>query len=395
MQLAKLSEELPGAGVLDKRENMGEIRKPSLQIEQGACYALFAYDVALAIDLDEAERRVSAWAQRATLKRTHPAPTYFDYRPAPVRVTQVAESLMLGAYVTNPSVDLVLYDFGAVLVIYTIPLRGNFSGLLTLSDTLYDNALLLADSRHRVEQLCSTIQEAATRPEIAEVVEDYVIFHIQEFSVACPVEALYPTYGEQIARILRAEPQALSTFEVQDALSCRVSYGADDMTFIDWNAALVYDRGGEDVRAVLEFANVELLEMRYLDQLLDDALDSSYRALPVPRWWSFARAGGHRTELQRIARLQVDSAILFEGVNNALKLLGDQYLARVYRLVSQRFHLAEWDASILRKLQTLESIYEKVSDQAANYRLEILEWIIILLIAFEIVWSLVAKSIGP
>jgi len=28
------------------------------------------------------------------------------------------------------------------------------------------------------------------------------------------------------------------------------------------------------------------------------------------------------------AQWQVDSAILFEGVNNALKLLGDQYLAR-------------------------------------------------------------------
>jgi hypothetical protein len=312
-----------------------------------------------------------------------------------VRVTQVAESLALGAYVTNPSVDIVLYDFGAVLVIYTIPLRGDFTGLLTLSDTLYDNALLLADSRRRVEQLCSTIREAATRPGIAEVVEDYVIFHIQAFSAVCPVEMLYPAYGEQIARILRAEPQALSTFEVHDALACQVSYGADDMTFIDWNAALVYDRGGEDIRAVLEFANVELLEMRYLDQLLDDALDRSYRTLPAPRWGSFARVGGRRTELQRIARLQVDSAVLFEGVNNALKLLGDQYLARVYRLASQRFHLAEWDASILRKLQTLESIYEKVSDEAASYRLEILEWIIILLIAFEIVWPLVAKNVGP
>lgn len=373
---------------------MREMQKPALQIEQGACYALFAYDVALAINLDEAERQVSAVAQRAVLKRTHPAPRYFEYRPAPVRVTQVAESLTLGVYKTNPSVDLVLYDFGAVLVIYSIALQGEFAGLLTLSDALYDNALLLADSRQRVAQLCSTMRKAVPRSEIADVVEDYAIFHIQKFSAPCPVETLCTTYREQIARILRAEPQALSEFEAQDALSYRVSYGADDLTLIDWNAALVYDQGGEDIRAVLEFANVELLEMRYLDQLLDDALDRAYRALPAPRWWSF-RIGGRRTELQRIARLQVDSAILFEGVNNALKLLGDQYLARVYRLVSQRFHLSEWDASILRKLQTLESIYEKVSDQAANYRLELLEWIIILLIAFEIIWPFVAGSGQP
>jgi uncharacterized Rmd1/YagE family protein len=42
------------------------------------------------------------------------------------------------------------------------------------------------------------------------------------------------------------------------------------------------------------------------------------------------------------------------------------------------------DASILRKLQTLESIYEKMADQAATQRMEILEWIIIILIAVSI-----------
>jgi len=57
----------------------------------------------------------------------------------------------------------------------------------------------------------------------------------------------------------------------------------------------------------------------------------------------------------------------------------------VYRLVSGRFHLAEWDASILRKLQTLESIYQKMSDFVGTRRMEILEWIIILLITVSIV----------
>jgi uncharacterized Rmd1/YagE family protein len=76
-------------------------------------------------------------------------------------------------------------------------------------------------------------------------------------------------------------------------------------------------------------------------------------------------------------------------VNNALKLLGDQYLARIYRLVSRRFHLDDWDASILRKLQTLESIYQKMSDQASTRRMEVLEWVIIVLIAFSIVLELI------
>jgi hypothetical protein len=171
---------------------------------------------------------------------------------------------------------------------------------------------------------------------------------------------------------------------VEDALSARIAFGADDVTIVDWNAALVVDREGDDVRAVLEFANVELLEMRYLDQKLDRALDAAYETLSK-RSWSLPRlAGYYGADLRRVAELQVDNAILFEGVNNTLKLLGDQYLARLYRLVNRRFHLDEWDASILRKLETLESIYEKISDQAANRRMEILEWVIIILIAFSI-----------
>src|SRR5690606_1445465 len=79
--------------------------------------------------------------------------------------------------------------------------------------------------------------------------------------------------------------------------------------------------------------------------------------------------GYSAADLEQVAELQVDNALVFEGVNNTLKLLGDQYLARIHRLANRRFHIEEWDASIMRKLQPLESIYEKMSDQAATRRL--------------------------
>jgi uncharacterized Rmd1/YagE family protein len=76
-------------------------------------------------------------------------------------------------------------------------------------------------------------------------------------------------------------------------------------------------------------------------------------------------------------------------VTNALKLLGDQYLARVYRASSQRYRLNEWNATLLRKLETIETIYDKVQDESNGLRMEVLEWIIVLLIAFEIALSFV------
>jgi hypothetical protein len=353
-------------------------------IERGSCYVSLAYDAARSIDLAEAERRIQQATERPTIAHKRRTPRYFEYQPPPVRTSSAAESFTLGQFVTRASVDLMIYDFGAVSVIYTVPIEGRFQDLLSLSEELYDNEALLADSRLRVDRLLEVIGDAAGRPHPASVVEDYVIFHVERFAEAFDLGLFTHEYARPIAQILRAERLPLSEQEVEDGLSVSVSYVINDVALVDWNAALLIDSEGEDIRALLEFANVELLEMRYVDQKLDLALDQAYETLTRRRWSLAWILGFYSGDLRSLAELQVDNATLFEGVNNTLKLVGDQYLARVSRMVHRRFHLDEWDGSILRKLETLESIYEKISDQASNRRLEILEWVIILLIAFSI-----------
>ena len=345
--------------------------------------------MARSINLERAEQRIQQDTERETIRHNRRAPSYFEYQPPPLRITQGIEPIDLNTYRLEASVDVILYDFGAVAVIYAIPIRGPFSNLLHLSEELYDNQHLLSDSRRRAEQLLSVLGDAVTEGSITELVEDYIIFHINSLASPISTKDFCSHYAQQLAQILRAERQALSEQEVEDAISARISFSTDDLTLIDWHAALLLDREGDDVRTVLEFANVELLEMRYLDQKMDRALDQAYEALSKRSWRLPSILGSYGRDLQRLAELQVDSAILFESVNNTLKLLGDQYLARVYRLVNKRFQLDEWDASILRKLGTLESIYEKISDQAANRRMETLEWVIIVLIAVSIVIELV------
>jgi hypothetical protein len=380
-------------------------------ITSGVCYALFAYDIGLGIDLEAAAPLVRELSQREAVKHKRPTPRYFNYEPAPLRIFQSGEPIAIGGFATSPQVEAVLFDFGAVSVTYHLPLRGPLASLLPLSSELYENATLLADSRRRVMALLDAIESAVDRPRIAEFVEDYSIYQVA--SCDWPVEvdggarpadgqraaahsagaaAIIEANREQVAQILRSETQPLSGQEVGDALASRIAYGPGEEAIIDWNAAILFQKDIEDIRAVLEYANVELLELRWLDDQLDRVLDRSYIALArrgQTKGWS---GGAWRRsfplipdrEIRRIAHLQMDSALLFEGVNNALKLIGDQYLARVYRIAAQRMHLPEWDSSILRKLQTAESIYQKLSDQAATRRLEVLEWIIIILIALSI-----------
>lgn len=356
-------------------------------VDRGTCFVLFAYDIARSVNLDTAERRMTAITERSRLKHKRRAPAYFDYTPAPLRITADIDPIAIGQYRTGPIVDMLLYDFGAVCVSYSLPLQGPFGSLGTLSQDLYENEALLHDSRRRIEELLAGLGDAAERPHIADFVEDYVIVHIAQATPALAPDRLLATFAQPLAQLLRSETLELAEQEIHDSLSQRISFGPDDVAIIDWNATLIYGQDMEDVVAVIEFVNVELLEMRFLDQQLDLALDQAYRASSKRRWDRPWFPGAPRTDVRRIAQLQVDGAILFEQVTNTLKLFGDQYLARVHRLISQRFHLESWDASITRKLHTLNSIYGKMTESAASWRMEMLEWIIIVLITISIIVS--------
>ncbi len=60
----------------------------------------------------------------------------------------------------------------------------------------------------------------------------------------------------------------------------------------------------------------------------------------------------------------------------------------MYRILAARFHLDDWEHSIQRSLEVVEGVYRVLSDQAATYRTELLEIVVIVLIVFEILTAL-------
>jgi hypothetical protein len=192
-----------------------------------------------------------------------------------------------------------------------------------------------------------------------------------------------------VARLLRGEVAPLARDEVAEALARRLAYRPDDVVVVDVDAALIVDRAHDDTLAVLDFANCEHLALRTLDDELDAAvagasalLGSRLRRLRT-RWSPGGRA------LRRLTELTLAAAAELEAVDNAIKLTGDHYLARVYRLAVDRFHLRPFREGIARKLATLWEVQRVLLDQAAARRAELLEWIIIALIAVEL-----ARSVG-
>ena len=150
----------------------------SFHLGSGTCYAIFAYDIGLHIDLDQAMHHITTVKERGGIKPRRRVPHYFEIRPAPLRVTQDSAPLTLGSHTSDSTVDVKMYDFGALSVTYRFPFSGEFESLLALSEHLYENAQLLADSEQRVGQMLEAIRGAVERPKISSYVEDYVIFHL-------------------------------------------------------------------------------------------------------------------------------------------------------------------------------------------------------------------------
>lgn len=352
---------------------------------------LFAFDIAQSIDLAGAARAAHDPSTEGRLGHTHPAPAYFQFRPPPLRITQRCEALSVGRWRTEDSCEVVLFDFGAVLVSYSIGVSDSLADCLDLSCALAADVSMEAAARARVEELSRALREHMTRPSLATVLEDYSIFRLPAAGLAEDAERFLADHAATLAGILRAERARLSREVQADALSVRLQYGPDDLTLVDWHAAIVLDDEPEDVVRVLEYANVQLLEMRFLDAQLDAALEDSYRSLSKRETRHLFGPLALRRDLRKLSSMQLEAAFLFERLGNTLKVSGDQFLARVLRQAGVRFRLQEWNDAAQRKLAALDNVYDKLHDDAATLRAEVLEILIVLLIVFEIVLSLAGE----
>lgn len=358
---------------------------PSPTTLTGYCYVFFAFDIGFQIDLDAAAALARDSTRQRAVRARRSAPLWFDYTPPPLRLGITGTPLEVEGLATDPSIDVLVYDFGAAVLTYRLPLPADPAEWPGLSAALYADKSLVGDATARVSGVLDAIRPAVQRPRLHPSVEDYTVFAATGWNADTPLDRLLREHQSDIARCIEAEPALLAPEQVARIASARTSYGRDDLAIIDWNAAVLFDPAPEDVLAVLQHANVELLELRVLDQELDDMLDNAdetLSALTRRRVWPVFK---EQRMLARFAGAQTDAAVLFEGVNNAIKLLGNQYLARLYRLAADRLDLPAWQRSVQRKLAATDSVYQKMSDVASTRRLETLEWVIIILIALSMV----------
>jgi hypothetical protein len=76
---------------------------------------------------------------------------------------------------------------------------------------------------------------------------------------------------------------------------------------------------------------------------------------------------------------------LTDRTENALKIVGDVYAARLFSLVGARPDLDRWKTNVSEKLKTLDDIYRFSVERLSMVRGELLEMAIVAILVFELV----------
>jgi hypothetical protein len=263
---------------------------------------------------------------------------------------------------------------------------GTWDDLVATASRLTVENALEAGAERLCRDVVSRIGPALDQPRERFLSEDYFVFSITAFDRALSADELVAESGHEIARVLRAELQPLSQQERDEVLRHRLSYLVNDLVVPTWSTSLVYDTESsiQGALEIFEYANSQLLQFRYYDDLLNGRLASIYRELETRksynRWWPrrYTRAA------RQVHVLFIDVNELTDRTENALKLVGDVYAARLLALAHSRLGVTAWRESIEDKLETLDEIYRFAVDQTSMARGELLEIAVVVILVFEL-----------
>ena len=346
----------------------------------GTATAFFLYDVGDAIDLASVRTLIETSAPAQLTKVTA---SHIQYQQPPV----VIEGAALGTSDDDFRCRIKAFDYGIVSVALTRRLPDTWPALLTEGRALHDSTTAATTAERLCRAFVDRVTPAVDRPRTTFLSEDYLVFTVTEAQPISSADELIAQQGQAIAQLLRAEQAPLSAQERDEVLRNRISYLASDLVVPTWNAAFIYDSesGAQGTIELLEYANSQLLQFRYYDQLLDTELGRIYAQLQAHGWGRPWLGRRYTRAARNVHSLLIDVNELTDKTENALKFAGDVYFARVFALAATRLGLNEWKANVKDKLQTLEDIYRFTVEQTSMVRGEFLEFTIVAILVLELV----------
>lgn len=339
------------------------------------------YDIGMEIDLDRleaafAERYVTS---RARFRRIRPKSIVMDVPPLLLNMGPV--SVENGGTMYEMSVVAKILDIGAVSICISHEMSGG--GLEELCDT----AISFSDQ----EGLSVFFDEALDR------LDEILVGNVPDFS---PERDFFEDYTIYTAEkdeeefdpvpLLLCERVDFSNQFREETLRNTLSYSKGEKVIISWDGTLIVSpESPDDILDLIEYANVQVFELRYYDRELIKRIESMYDDIGhADRMHWFGRMYRYHGIMIRIMEMYADLYEIIERVNNLIKVTEDVYYAKVYETALREFRIGQWSGSVTRKIDVLRENYSMLSDEVRIQHSYFLEWIIIILIAFEFGFAL-------
>jgi hypothetical protein len=355
------------------------------RIAKGRLLIFHLFELAEEVDLGRL-RQIWADSTIGQLTRRN-TPDAIQFRDPPVILPLGAQPLTSK---WSGGVRAKVFDFGVCSIAWDLQAPQTWPELIDICAELQEDLGLESASRRVFDEVRKRIAPACKDliPD-TKLVEDYFIVHIESFDRPATAEELLSRRSIELAQVLRGDAGDLSTDERRDALRLRHSYRSDDLVLVTYSSAFIYDHDtSPDNFDILEFANAQLLDLRYYDSLMDQELGQIYDSLEATGDNGPSLRGKALKAVQQLHRVMIEVYDLREKIRNGLKVVGEMYSARIYRMIADSLRLERWDQALGDKLNIASQVYKVLLEEVHTRRSHMLEIVIILLIFIELVLAL-------
>lgn len=359
----------------------------------GSLRALLLFDIAEEIDLTLLRSLLGIGPSKREPAFRHPAPEYVRFERPPV-IEHVGPCATKHG---EPLQSRIRYfDYGVASVELQLPFRTHWNDLVGLANRWIMAPELEGLSSSLLRERLAWIRSVLKKPYEGWISEDYYLVQVDPIEgpggAMLSAEGLVGEHGAEIAQIVRGEEVPLSAGERQEVLQSSMSYYPTDLVVVGWVAAFLYDTPSAALGTIdiLEYANTQLLEFRYYDEVLTRVLAEVYKRLDQKRgfWgqWKLAKQAG------TLNTIRLDYRELSERTENAIKFLSDMFYARVYRLAASRIGVSDYRSLVTDKLSTARDLYESMVNEFHQGRAFFLELLVVIILIIEIVFLFRGKG---
>ncbi len=279
-----------------------------------------------------------------------------------------------------------IHNFGAISLTYKVPFTSTLQELRTNVITIENQHL--EQSIMDVKSVYKKIKPCIAKPHFFQTRSSYAVIQVDPRPDLITVEQLKKDYGAIIASALRFETESLSDYQRNEILKDAIGYFRGELIIIDTDATFLYDNEYEETLEFFEFTNIQLLELRYFDRLLDEQLNKIYEGqankVSVRAYLPFIGLFAPDPAAQW-GRLKADISVITERLENSIKLVGEPYFSELYEHLVDKLDIHNWRNAVHKKLEIVRDIQQTYQQKIDVIREDMLTVLIIILIFIELV----------